>query len=199
MLTSKPVPALFGFVKVMKNAIPQMVLVTATAVSFQSGVLMAESASKELPTGGLLAGSRGGFGNTSVGDTWGEGAEGGAPITASCNQAGGAWAVKLFNNSEDKYRVSVKVMVFNNANKQIDSSSVSGTLAAKSSLDRSIRGKSGGVHCDVQLVSWKRTEKEKSKEEANAELEAAKAKVAELEKAAGVPAATPTPYLPPVR
>jgi hypothetical protein len=146
----------------------------------------------ELPSSGLLAGSRGGFGNTGVGDTWGEGTKGGAPITASCNNSGGSWGVKLFNNSEDKYRVSVKVKVYDSNNKQIDSSLISGTLTAKSSLDRTMRGKSGGVHCDVELLSWKRTEKEKSQDEINSELEAAKAKVQELEKAAGIdPSASP--------
>ncbi len=153
------------------------ILLLASLILFSNFInTYAEEQVRELPKSGLLAGSgSGAFGGTEIDGVWGDdsidGKESSAPIGGSVSNLGkGNWLARVTNSSEDKYRVSVVVEQFSNANKKLKSTPMTLTLKAGETVERKIKASQSTAHCKLQLRNWKKYEKKKSSEELNAEI-----------------------------
>lgn len=147
-----------------------------------SGQVLAEE--EELPSSGFLAGSAiGGNGAVNLQGQWG-GPD--APLTASVSKnSTEEWTLRVFNNSQDKYRASISVQLLDELGKRLKSYPVSATLQGGDVLERTIRPTPRSVNYAIKLNSWRKYEKVKTEAELKAELEAKKAEVDLLEKEIG--------------
>lgn len=140
---------------------------------FVIGVSEAQEGMKgvDLPKSGVLSDTfaSGRSGVTAPG-TWGDSnvlSSDPAPISGSVSKlSNNKWQMRLFNNSEDPYSVSVEV-------RQIDTNRVvqrrdtfSYTLKPKQSVEREVTAYSPGVDCALELLKWKNLSPPKKKEEA---------------------------------
>ena len=130
------------------------VLLATTALA-QTGTAAKK---KELPREGSLSFSGGMGGETGIGVAmpWGSDNEGSAPITGSVSKSGpDTWMMRVFNNSEEPYSVSLKVLQFNPQGTQVKSDSFSYTLKPGQKAERSVSAGSGSTRGELKLESWK--------------------------------------------
>jgi len=115
---------------------------------------------KELPQSGSLSSSRiGGGEGVAVEGAWG----GVEPFAAEKNPITGSvsrrnvrdWIMKVFNNSEDTYRVTVAVVQLDKGNKKLKSNTYSYTLKGGESKEREFTARPGTEQCALELKNWK--------------------------------------------
>lgn len=125
---------------------------------------------RELPQSGVLSGSTsGGFGSHAVAEPWGgvttEG-ESGAPIQGSASRIDDrTWLVKVFNNSEDKFRVTIQLIQRDGENRKVKTNSFATSIPGGGKEERRMPGHPSATNSEVRLVSWKRFKKKRSAEE----------------------------------
>ena len=159
-----------------------MILMSAPALALDG-----ENGADSLPSTGRLAGSSvGGYGHTGFEGAWGgenlDGKEA-SPISASVSRESNKnWTVNVFNNSEDEYRLSLVVEQVDERSKRLKSNPISVTLKGGQSVERSLRGHVLASHATVNLKRWKKVEKPLDRSEIQAQIDAKKAEIAELEK-----------------
>lgn len=128
-----------------------------------------KSQTPQLPKTGLLATSQSGSGSMSTGSAWGDQgitSSGGAPISGSVSQAGwNEWLIKVFNTSQDDYRVTVRVVQYGDKGKQIGAPSFTFTLKAGQSAQRSIKSSPLVKNCSLEMRNWKNLSEEKRNQE----------------------------------
>ena len=147
-----------------------------------------EERKRELQKTGTLASARGGSGYEGVNvGVWGQDdkdlySEAAAPITGSVSQLNKReWVVKVFNNSEDRYSITLRVDEMNKAGKKIDYSTYSAVLAGGEKWERKFNARENTKQAELQLTSWKNLDEKKRKAEeakkkAEEEAKAAKGK-----------------------
>jgi hypothetical protein len=149
--------------------------------------LQALAEEDELAGSGTLAGSAtGGFGATNVPSVWGDkdgyGDGGSSPISGSVSKVDkSTWLLKVFNNSEDQFKVNLEVVQFDIRNKKVKSDNYYYPLKGKQSIERKIKSFPTAVNAAVNLKNWKRNERKKTSSELKAEIESTKKKLSELE------------------
>ena len=172
------------------SSAPRLVVIALIALC-SAAQLVAQEEKKEdpyanLPKKGSLAGSLdSGYGNTSIEGPWGgtstEG-ENGSPIQGSVSKLDErTWMMKVFNNSEDKFRVTLQVAQYSVDNKKLKTNTYSYTLAGKGSVDRRISTHPSTAHCVLNLTNWKHLSKPMNVEEIKKQIEEKKKELAELE------------------
>ena len=146
-----------------------------------SGSVLAD---EDLPSSGFLAGSAiGGNGAVNLQGQWGGP---GAPLTASVSKnSSEEWTLRVYNNSDDKYRASISVQLLDELGKRLKSYPVSATLQPGDVYERRIRPTPRSVNYAIKLSSWKKYEKKKTEAELKEELELKKAEIDLLEKEIG--------------
>lgn len=164
----------------MKIVISLLILLGLT-----SAVVAEEKAALELPKSGRLAGStRAGGGGTTYESDWGgldPSGKQAPPISASVNRLNEReWAVKIFNNSEDQYKLQLKV-VQKDGERQVKSDSVSVSLKGGEQIERRISSHGLAKDAEVNLLKWSKTEKKPTPEELKAEIEKKRAELEKLE------------------
>lgn len=124
--------------------------------SKSSGVESAD----DLPKSGVLSASgAGGPRGWNLSEPWGgvdaQGAER-SPISGSVSrQNDREWVMRLFNNSEDPYAVTVQVKLFGSTGGALRSETFSYSLKPGASADRVIRAPTGVSEGQLSLLSWK--------------------------------------------
>lgn len=68
------------------------------------------------------------------------------------------WIIKVFNNSEKTYSVSLRLTQFNARGGQTRGDSFSYTLRPKQSAERTVPSASGSVDAQLKLENWKSSE-----------------------------------------
>lgn len=123
----------------------------------------------QLPKTGVLATSQAGTGRVTASGAWGdEGVTSGtsAPISGSVSQLGwNEWVMKVFNSSQDDYRVTVRVVQYGDHGKQISAPSFTLTLKAGQSAQRTIKSSPLVKNCSLEMRNWKNLSEEKRKQE----------------------------------
>lgn len=115
----------------------------------------------ELPPDGTLSTSMntGGSQGFKVDGVWGDVDPSGketAPITGSVSQKRGReWQMRIFNNSESKYRVTVEVIQFTDRGKRLRGTTYSYTLNGGENRTRDIKALPQTSQCSLKLKSWK--------------------------------------------
>lgn len=114
---------------------------------------------RELPATGVLSQTRSsGTAGNSVPAPWGSDAldKSAPPITGSVSRLGkDEWAVRIFNNSEDTYSVSVEVVQMGRGSKRLKSDNYSYTLKGKAKAEREFKANQGVTDCVLKLTRWK--------------------------------------------
>ncbi|MEZ4754658.1 MAG: hypothetical protein R3A13_10200 [Bdellovibrionota bacterium] len=117
----------------------------------------------ELEKSGTLSSSvSAGFSNQKVPKPWGGDVLGNeqAPISGSVSRAtNNEWIMRVFNNSEDKYRVTLEVAQYGRAGRKIKGDHFSYSLKPGETVERNIRGTNGTESADLKLKSWKNLSK----------------------------------------
>jgi hypothetical protein len=154
--------------------------VTLICAVFSVGQAFAEGdEEEELPQKGTLSanvtgGTAGGVAVDGVwggDDMWGEEP---SPITGSVSKLSKReWVMKLINNSEDKYSVSVTVEQFNDKRKKVRGNNYSYTLDGGEKRDRVVKVLPQTETCSLKLKRW-RNLTPKKKEGEGEEAKAAK-------------------------
>ncbi len=141
--------------------------------------------SDKLPAKGRIAGAtNSGNGALAFEGVWGgENISGkdAPPISGSVNRLGDEWEVNVMNNTEDKYRASLKLQQYDANKKRLKAESFSVSLKAGESYSRRYPAHGMAANADLDLSSWKKVEKAQSNEEILAEIELKKKELAELE------------------
>lgn len=145
---------------------------------------------KKLPKSGVLSSSiRSGYQSRNIGDQWGgtdiTGDAGAAPITGSVSRVSPQeWVAKIFNNTDDTYSASLRVVQLGKRGSQTKQDSFSYTLKPHSSASRRLASSSLTEEARLELQGWKKLGAKKAAKET---------KAANVEKA---PAATPAARVP---
>lgn len=163
-----------------------VLLIVGVALAQDKTAPKNEKEEAKLPPSGLLAGSMmGGYGKTGMPAVWGtdgmaDGAE--APVNGSVSRVDRTtWELKLFNNSEDIFRINVQVEQYDAANKVVKSDPMFFAIKGKDQARRLIPSHPNAAQAALILRSWKREVKGKSRTELEKEIDATKQKLAELE------------------
>lgn len=141
---------------------------------------------EELPASGRLAGSSvSGYGYTGFEGAWGGEnltGENASPISASVKrQDKQNWLVRVFNNSEDEYKLNLLIEQKDDTSKRLKSNPLSVSLKAGESFERTIRAHVLAAHATVNLSRWSKIEKELTQAELMALIEEKKAEIEKLE------------------
>lgn len=148
---------------------------------------------EKLPRSGLLSSaSVGGYASKTVGEVWGGVDDSGehlAPVSGSVSRLSPReWVVRLTNNSEDTYAVSVELSMFNERGSRIKGDSFSYTLKPGQQTSRPVNGTPEVSEAQLYLRSWRNLSAEKRKR-----AKAGAATGAPPESEGGAAAATTTP------
>lgn len=126
---------------------------------------------RKLSKSGVLSGSVNIEGAAkSVDGEWGSqdtdafSAEESPPVTGSVSRSGRDWVMKVFNNSEDTYRVQLEVQQIDKGQKKLKSDYFTYTLGPKSSEERKLASNSRTENCLLKLSSWDLVKSGKQKE-----------------------------------
>ena len=117
------------------------------------------------PQKGTLAGTAsGGYGGIAMDGVWGSkdgSMDGeGTPVSASVSKAGTAeWVVKVFNNSEDQYRLSLELTQIGESGRVVKSDPFATILRGGQNLQRIFLMHPAAVNATVSVKSWKKVEK----------------------------------------
>jgi hypothetical protein len=160
------------------NLILALILISANQ-------LVAEEKDK-LPQAGRLAGTtNAAFGGLGFEGSWGGeniSGEDPPPIAGSVNRASVTeWLAKVSNNTPDKYQVSLRIEQLDSKGKKVKSDSLTVTLKPMQTMERVIRAHAVASHAEVNLVKWKKFDKELNRQELEAKINEKKAELAELE------------------
>lgn len=156
-------------------------LLTSVAIISMVSIVPAEAQYDDLPQTGTLAGSRsGGYGGTSLGG-WGDEEAGPPPIAASVSRDGRNFMVRVFNNAEDQFRVSIEVVQYNDRSKRLKGTNMSFSLKPGQSAERSVSSAPGAVNSEVKLKNWKKVGGRKSSDNTLAEIERKRQELRDLE------------------
>ena len=142
---------------------------------------------RELPQTGVLSGTGGGAAaGVAMEGPWGgtslEGKDSGNPIGGSVSRLSDRdWVAKVANSSEDRYRVTVAVVQYDERNRRLKSDTFSLSLQPKETVERPFRANPSTSHSMLELKSWKRFPKQKTADELKKEIENKKKEMAELE------------------
>jgi len=125
---------------------------------------------EKLPRSGLLSSaSVGGYASKTVGEVWGGVDDRGeelAPVSGSVSRLSPReWVVRLTNNSEDTYAVSVELSMFNERGSRIKGDSFSYTLKPGQQTSRPVNGTPEVSEAQLYLRSWRNLSAEKRKRE----------------------------------
>lgn len=143
------------------------ILFTLALVFLVVSASSAQMRDEELPSSGTLSGTyTGGNEGVTVPGVWGKDndvlSNDQPPITGSVSQINRQlWKMRIFNNSEDDYSVSVKVNQFDKRKKKIKSDTYSYTLRAGENKVRDVRAKSNTDTASLELLHWKNLSKRK--------------------------------------
>lgn len=166
-----------------------LILIVFISLSFISGLAVAQDSGEKkegLPSSGRLAGSSvGGYGHTGFEGAWGGEnltGENASPVSASVNrQDKQNWLVRVFNNSEDEYKLNLLIEQKDDTSRRLKSNPLSVSLKAGEAFERSIRAHVLAAHATVNLTRWSKIEKELTQAELMALIEEKKAEIAKLE------------------
>lgn len=144
---------------------------------------------KKLPQSGLIAGTKTGeYGGTQIDGPWGGIHTTGKqdPISGSCSKTGSfSWTLKVFNNTKNRYNVSLGLVQYDIRNRQLKSDTFFAAIAAGQKIERVYQSHPDATQCAVQLNNWKAIERKKSPEELKEEIDNKKKELADLENEAG--------------
>lgn len=135
---------------------------------------------------GVISGSMsGGAAGMAMEGPWGgtdiEGSKA-SPISGSVGRgAERDWVARVVNNSEDTYRANMAVKQYDERGRVIKTDNFSVSLGPKTSTERTFRAHPTALNSDLELKSWKRFPKEKSKAELQQEVDAKKKELSALE------------------
>ncbi len=91
------------------------------------------------------------------------------PISGSVSKHGNDLVVKVFNNSEDKYRVTFKLIQYGDRGNKVKSDSFSYTLDGGESRERTYKRRSTTKHEELKVENWRKLGGSKPKDEAKEE------------------------------
>jgi hypothetical protein len=121
-----------------------------------------EQDQRNLPKSGILSGSfRTSGSGMNVQDGWGREdtdmfSEDKSPITGSVSRVNARdWAIRVYNNSEDKYSLSVRVTEFDKNKKPINTMTRSYTMDGKSNRSENFTARFNTEQAQLELVSWR--------------------------------------------
>lgn len=119
---------------------------------------------KDLPRSGSLSSSISGIHDSrAIPGPWGGvdvKGETASPITGSVSKiSANKWQMRVFNNSEDSYSVSLAVHQYNRVGTKIKSDSFSYSLRPGASAERTLSSLAETEQCTLDLVNWKKTSK----------------------------------------
>jgi hypothetical protein len=155
------------------------------AVGGGSAPAASKKGSGNLPSRGLIAGTAtGGFGSTQLDGPWGAGPgeQGVSPVSGSCYKSDSStWILRAFNNSEDRYSVSLGMVQLDVRNREIRADTFSVSLSAGQSVERKYGAHPQAVNCAVKLNRWTMTAKRKTSGELAKEIDAKKKELDQLQ------------------
>ena len=143
-------------------------------------LLLAEGADEKLPASGVLSSAtEGGMGGTDVNIPWGSKYNQAPPIAGSVSKLSEReLSVKLFNNTESTYAVTVAVLQFKSGGAVLKTDIYSYTIKGKGSVERTVPGSPLTVASRLELRSWKDLTPKKAEEAAVSSSSAAPAPAA---------------------
>jgi hypothetical protein len=135
--------------------------------------LRAQEKEEELPKSGSLSTSIStrNRNSTSVAEPWGgvniQGKDA-SPISGSVSKTQKGYVARMFNNSEDTYSVSVRVVQLGKNDNTLKTDSFSMTLKPGQSMERPVSAAPGVFSADLKLENWRKLTDNKKKKEAPA-------------------------------
>jgi len=159
-------------------------LALASFLFLHISFVFAEEEEKEYAPTGTLSSSFIGSEGTSVDGPWGGASldsEDSNPLSGSVSKGKkGAWIARIFNNSEDRYKVNLEVVQYDKNRKVLARNNLSYVLKSGESKERSIRGRISTQSAELKIRSWKnlsaRKKELETKEKPKMEKGSAKAK-----------------------
>ncbi len=148
----------------------------ALALVLNPAIVILQAEEKEetrnLPKRGLLSGSfRTSGSGVNVQDGWGREdtdvfTEDRSPITGSVSRVNAReWALKVYNNSEDKYSISVKIDELDKKGQRVNSFFRSYTMDGKSNRSENFTARFNTEQAQLELVSWRNLTPPKKEEQ----------------------------------